>query len=274
VPTVVRVHGLGGSSRLWGRVAPALAIRLDTEVLAVDLPGFGRSRAIDRRTTIAASSQVVQSLLEHVGPAHVIASSMGAAVAVHTAARAPGLVGSLVLVGAALPPPPGTLARPIPTRVWLAMVPGLGPLLAAHYGEALSPERLVDDRLATWCARPASVDPEIRRRMVEVAAERRAFPEDGRAYSEAAQSLALYLTVPGGIHDDLAAVDARVLLIHGTEDRLIHIEYARAFAAGRNGTALVALPDCGHVPHVECPRRFVAACLPHLLDEAQSATAG
>src|SRR5690348_12034414 len=41
---VLLLHGLGGNSVTWHGVAPELARAARAEVLAVDLPGFGRSR--------------------------------------------------------------------------------------------------------------------------------------------------------------------------------------------------------------------------------------
>ena len=49
-PTVVLVHGLGGSHLNWDLFAPLL--RPHARVLALDLPGFGRSEPGDRRTTV------------------------------------------------------------------------------------------------------------------------------------------------------------------------------------------------------------------------------
>ena len=42
---VVLVHGLGASTLSWELVGHGIADRLGTRVTALDLPGFGRSRA-------------------------------------------------------------------------------------------------------------------------------------------------------------------------------------------------------------------------------------
>jgi pimeloyl-ACP methyl ester carboxylesterase len=43
--TAVLIHGMMGDSRSWWEIGPALAER-GYRVVAVDLPGYGRSRAI------------------------------------------------------------------------------------------------------------------------------------------------------------------------------------------------------------------------------------
>ena len=45
-PTIVLVHGLGGSHLNWDLLAPRLTPH--ARVLALDLPGFGRSEPGDR----------------------------------------------------------------------------------------------------------------------------------------------------------------------------------------------------------------------------------
>jgi pimeloyl-ACP methyl ester carboxylesterase len=262
-PPVVVIHGLGGSTVLWERVAGTLARRLGADVVGVDLPGFGRSRARRRGTAIADSARVVGALLRRVGPARVMASSMGAAVAVRSAAISPGLVRSLALVGAALPQPPA-IPRHFPSRVWIAALPGIGPLAVWGYARFLSAEEIVDDRLAAWCVDRSRIDARFRRRLIELATERKSFPEAARAYADAAHSLYLYLSAPGGLDADLRSLDVPTLLVHGDDDRVVPLEFARALAREHPNVGLALVEDCGHVPHLECPERFVEAVAPHL----------
>ena len=63
-PTVVLVHGLGGSHLNWDLFAPLL--RPHARVLALDLPGFGRSEPGDRRTTVQDNVQVLDRFLREV----------------------------------------------------------------------------------------------------------------------------------------------------------------------------------------------------------------
>src|SRR5688572_33456656 len=63
-PTVVLVHGLGGRRLNWELIAPLL--RPHARVLAVDLPGFGRSEPGDRRTKVQDNVQVLDRFLRRV----------------------------------------------------------------------------------------------------------------------------------------------------------------------------------------------------------------
>jgi 4,5:9,10-diseco-3-hydroxy-5,9,17-trioxoandrosta-1(10),2-diene-4-oate hydrolase len=54
----------------------------------------------------------------------------------------------------------------------------------------------------------------------------------------------------------LPQLSAETLLICGGKDRFIPTRYSRRAAARMPEARLVVFPDCGHVPHVECPERF------------------
>src|SRR6476646_2185149 len=105
---VVLVHGLGASTVSWELVGRDLADRLGARVTALDLPGFGRSRA-ERPATMSSHRAAVTALLRAQGPAIVIGNSMGGATSVGVAARHPDLVHALVLVNAAFPRPGANL---------------------------------------------------------------------------------------------------------------------------------------------------------------------
>jgi pimeloyl-ACP methyl ester carboxylesterase len=84
---LVLLHGMGSSRRDFAAVAPALAERFD--VLALDLPGSGRSRHLDERPTVAAMADAVERTLdaEGVGRVHVLGNSLGARIALELAVR-------------------------------------------------------------------------------------------------------------------------------------------------------------------------------------------
>src|SRR2546426_8710846 len=104
-PTLVLVHGLGGSHVNRMAVAPALA--RGARVLAVDLAGFGRTPLGERSADVHAHRVLLDRFLEAVaaGPAVLIGNSMGGLVAVVEAALAPERGAGLV-PGRPCPPPP------------------------------------------------------------------------------------------------------------------------------------------------------------------------
>ena len=81
------LHGMGSSRRDFDSVASGLARRF--EVLAMDLPGCGRSPRLDRRPTVAAITDAVERTLdaEGVGQVHVLGNSLGARIALELARR-------------------------------------------------------------------------------------------------------------------------------------------------------------------------------------------
>lgn len=91
------LHGMGSSRRDFAAVAPALAEHF--EVLAVDLPGAGRSPHLQVRPTVAAIADAVERTLDAagVGSVHVLGNSLGARVALELAVR--GRARSVVAVG-------------------------------------------------------------------------------------------------------------------------------------------------------------------------------
>ncbi len=51
----------------------------------------------------------------------------------------------------------------------------------------------------------------------------------------------------------IRSVTCRVLLLHGTRDRLVPVALARAAARANAAWTLVVLPAVGHVPQLEAP---------------------
>ena len=105
--TVVLVHGLGGSHLNWDLLAPLL--RPHARVLAIDLPGFGRSEPGGRRASVQANVEVLHRFVTEVAgtPAVLVGNSMGGMISIFTAARTPESVSGLVLLDAAVPGPRG-----------------------------------------------------------------------------------------------------------------------------------------------------------------------
>lgn len=84
------IHGMGSSSATWAPVLDRLAAR--RSVLAVDLPGFGKSAPRNGPVTIATLTDSVQAFIETEGLAGVdiVGSSMGARMVLELARRGVG----------------------------------------------------------------------------------------------------------------------------------------------------------------------------------------
>src|SRR4051812_50113587 len=88
-PTVVLVHGLGGSHLNWDLLAPLLTPH--GRVLALDLPGFGRSEPGSRRATVPANVAVLRRFITGVagGRAGLAGNPGGGVISLLTAPSAP-----------------------------------------------------------------------------------------------------------------------------------------------------------------------------------------
>ena len=134
-PPVVLVHGLGVSSRYFIRLARVLAG--EVPVLAVDLPGFGRSDRPQRALDVA---ELADALADWVAAARIprpalVGNSMGCQIAVDLAARRPELLGRLILIGPTMDPYARTALRQA-TRLLLDSArapPSLLAILALDY---------------------------------------------------------------------------------------------------------------------------------------------
>jgi pimeloyl-ACP methyl ester carboxylesterase len=95
--TLVLIHGAGGSARHW---PPALRELSGARVIAIDLPGHGRSTPPGRRT-IPHYTAVVEGVIAALGLKNAVLGghSMGGAIALTTALQSPAAVQGLVLMG-------------------------------------------------------------------------------------------------------------------------------------------------------------------------------
>jgi pimeloyl-ACP methyl ester carboxylesterase len=262
-PPIVLVHGLGGSTVNWELVGEGLARRGATRVVAFDLAGFGRTKLGARTATLGANGDLLAELVAGLGPSVIVGNSMGGALGVGLAARHPELVRALVLVDPALPRtlrPPG-VRESIDGITHLgglaaAAIPVVGPNLVRYRMRQLGPAGTVDGSLRIVCAHPSRVDATLRKHMIELTAYRVEGNDSARAYHDAILSLVRYTTrrMPA----DIRAVRAPTLVIHGDRDRLVPISLARAAARRRPEWTLEVFDDCGHVPMIEQPERFVA----------------
>ena len=71
------------------------------------------------------------------------------------------------------------------------------------------------------------------------------------------------LVGPGGqrevLVDRLASLKIPTLVVWGEGDRVFPESHAREAVVRLREGSLALIPGCGHMPHVECPDRFLAA---------------
>jgi 2-succinyl-6-hydroxy-2,4-cyclohexadiene-1-carboxylate synthase len=226
---IVLAHGFTQNARCWGRFGHLLTRH--HEVVAVDLPGHGRSPAVHDEADLADAGRL---LGEAGGPGVYIGYSMGGRTALHTAIdpAVRGRVEALVLIGAT----PG-----LPTDAARAE------RIAAD--EALAEGLLRDgleEFLDRWLALPlfAGLPLEDAHRGQRMANRPEGLAASLRNCGTGTQS---------PLWGRIGSIDVPVLVLAGSRDAKF-IDIGRRMAAAIGASAsFEAVPGAGHAAHAERP---------------------
>ncbi|MDA8369604.1 MAG: alpha/beta hydrolase [Nocardiopsaceae bacterium] len=264
----VYVHGLGGASINWTDLMGELSPDVAGE--ALDLPGFGHSPPPpDLDYSVDAHAAAVAGLIrsgEH--PVHLVGNSLGAAVAVRTAADFPELVHSLSLISPALP---DLRPRLVPYQMTGALVPVIGPAVYTRI-QNQPPEARVRRTLDATYHDPSAVPAHRIMEATEAERERDRCDYAHTAVLESLRGLvAEYLRRgPRSLWRQAAGLRCPSLLIYAGADKFVNPRTARRAARTFPRNRLVLLPETGHVPMMERPER-VAREVRRFLHEAEAA---
>ncbi len=229
LPLIVFLHGAGLDHTVWALPARYFAHH-DRAVLAVDLPAHGKSAGA-ALTSIEALADWTVSLLDEVGAekAALAGHSMGALVALEAAARHPGRLRALALLGAApkMPVHPDLLAAAAAddhAAFELMTSWGFGP--AGHLGGARVP--------GSWLMGGGE-------RLLE-----RVRPGVLSADLAACNAYAAGM-------DSAAKVACPVLVVMGAADKMTPARAGAKLAAAIPGAEQAVIPGCGHMMLAEKP---------------------
>lgn len=253
-PPLVLLHGAGDNSLDWRWVLPALARK--HRVYAPDLPGSDDSAKPPSDYSSAFFERSVAGFVDAlgIGRATFIGNSLGGLVALRLALSEPARVSALVLVDAA---GLGCAVNPVFNSV---NVPGLA--------EAAIP---------LWRTRPGAYQRALGRAGLLFAHPSRA-PREWLAeqcrlarspgYLEAHVNALCALVSPFGqrevLVDRLPLLQTPTHVVWGDRDRVFPRSQAKQAVFRLRDGSLSLIPDCGHMPHVECPEPFVASLGPFL----------
>jgi pimeloyl-ACP methyl ester carboxylesterase len=242
---VVLVHGNGDEADSWRHVFQPLSATY--RVLALDLPGFGRSAARGDGS-IAALAAALEDFLDAVrlDRVHLVGSSLGAVVCATLCAAKPERVLSLTLGGGASPALGGVQANP-----------NLKPLLEPGTGEAFynglrsAGQDAAFQTLQPYYANLETLPPFdlafLRERVwarVWSDSQRDAFFAAMRSLFADQPMLELPETVP--LH-----------LIWGELDGIMPMQSAHALLHAYENAKLEVIRACGHLPHQEKPEAYL-----------------
>jgi pimeloyl-ACP methyl ester carboxylesterase len=258
-PVFVLIHGLGDEADSWRHLIPLLNAG-GYRVLAMDLPGFGRS-VTRRKAGIARHTAAVSAFLEAVipeghpagyrqkvpaAPVILAGNSTGAIICEALAFNAPGLVKAIILVDGSIPggpDNPGTLAllKMLLSRKWYR----------AYRGD---PEGAWAS-LRPYYADLDSLPSEDREFLKTRVMQRVQSDTQEKAFFATQRSLIwTYAFASSVFARKIQVYEGKILLIWGGKDRIIPISSSKAFMALRNDIKLEIIEGSGHLPHQEKPQ--------------------
>lgn len=245
LPCVVFVHGALHDHSGWTLLARWCAHH-GHGVLAVDLPGHGRSAGPALASVEACADWLLALLdaagVQQAGQATLVGHSMGSLIALEAAARAPERIGRLVMVGA---------AYPMKVSQLLLDTAREAPLKAIDMVNAFS--------IGTLAAKPSFPGPGMWLHGSNRALMRRTLAgpnADGNPVNLFHHDFSVCDAYAGGL-DAAAKVTAKTTLVLGTLDQMTPPRATREIAAALKAKT-VLLPS-GHSLPAEVPEALLAA---------------
>ena len=249
-PPMVLLHGAGDNSLDWRWVLPALARK--HRVYAPDLPGSPDSARPAADYSPAFFERFVAAFVDAlgIGRATFVGNSLGGLIALRLALSKPARVTALVLVDSA----------------------GLGSAVNPAFASVNLP-LLNEAAMPFWRTRAGAYQRAWGRTALLFAHPPGSVPREWLAeqcrlarspgYLEAHLTVLRALVSPLGqrevLVDRLPSLKVPTLVVWGERDRVFPRSQAKRSVARLREGSLSLIPDCGHMPHVECPDRFLGA---------------
>jgi pimeloyl-ACP methyl ester carboxylesterase len=251
-PTLILIHGLGSYSPVWSRNMDELSCC--ARVIAIDLPGYGRSSKANYLYSMKFFARVVERFIEklELGRVVLVGHSMGGQIALTHALRYPGRAEALVLVA-----PAGLERFGAGEGAWLSEA------MSKEFVELTPPENVHTNFQSNFYDMPKAAAFMARHRLQIING-----PDfDGYAYA-VSRSVRAMITEP--VADRLGDVRVPTLVLFGREDSLIPnpmlhggtpAPIAREAVARMPRARLVVIPRAGHMVQFERPEAFDRAVL-------------
>lgn len=237
--TLVLVHGLGASAERWDQVIPLFAG--DYRVIVPDIIGFGYSDKPLVDYTPEFFSDFLEKFLVESGikRPNVIGSSLGGQIAANYAASNSKDIEKLILVS-----PAGAMKQSTPA-------------LDAYIMAALYPnEQSAKNAFEMMEGSGKDIPDDI----VNGFVERMRLPNAKLAF----MSTILGLKNSELILSKLNTISTPTLIIWGSDDPVIPINYADSFVSGIQDCRFFRMDGCGHTPYVQDPHLFASKVLEFL----------
>jgi pimeloyl-ACP methyl ester carboxylesterase len=251
-PVFILLHGFGASTFSWREVMQPLS-KYGT-VIAYDRPGFGlteRSLEWEEENpyTLESNVELLRSFMDAKGieQAIIAGSSAGGTVATAFTIAHPERIQALIEVDAAI-------YQTVPRSrllTWLLHTPQvdhIAPLLLRLFLNENTAKRFLSS--AWYDTSIIEENPEIMKGYTK--------PFMADNWDRALWEHTLAAQPPDFI-DQLDEIQVPTLVVGGEFSQLVPIELSQRLAQDIPNATLVVIPDCGHLPHEECPITFLDA---------------
>jgi pimeloyl-ACP methyl ester carboxylesterase len=244
-PCLVLVHGLGDEADTWRHLLPLLG--RGNRVIALDLPGFGRSPSVGRTNLMRCARNVLSLVRDCAAqPSILVGSSVGAVIAQMAAFQDPETVRALVCIDGGLPQAPATLTAMLPM-----ILPFSGErIYTAFRSDHDAAYASLVPYYANFEALPRADRDFLRRRVID----RVESDTQRRAYFSLLRSFVLWDTLrPGWFRRRAGAFTKPLLLAWGSDDRIIPRAAMDVIAAAVPHAQRRLIAGAGHLPQQERP---------------------
>ncbi|CAA7600663.1 Alpha/beta hydrolase fold-1 [Acididesulfobacillus acetoxydans] len=216
-PTVLFVHGAGGSSGTWKKQLAGLRGR---HLVAVDLPGHGESGG-EPQDEIAGYREFVRCFAQVLGLKRFVLAghSMGGGIALDLALTYPETLAGIILVGS------GARLKVSPA-ILEVLAEGKHPLGSVKYMYARNADEKILD--------------EARKEMEQVSAQ--VFESDFQACNRF------------DVRERVASVGVPALILCGEDDLMTPVKFSRYLRDKMLSTTLILVPAAGHMVMSEQPQ--------------------
>jgi len=252
-PPLVLIHGLGDEADTWRHVFAPLSERY--RVVALDLPGFGRSEKPNRAYALSFLRDTVVDLLDtlKLSPATLMGSSLGAVIAQAVALAHPARVRELILLDGSIT----SRAQKVNPVILQMALPFLGERM---YSGLRGHPQAAYDSLRPYYANLDSL-PEVDRQFLYQRVNERVW-SDGQMRAFLSILRQLVFSAPfrqKAQETQLAQLTTPTHAIWGELDVINAVESGRALVAVQKSARLTVLPGVGHLPQQEAPELIVKA---------------
>jgi len=234
---LVLVHGIGSCWRCWDPIVPLLRER--HEVIALDLPGYGESPAVEGEPTVYAITDALDEALVAAGleGSHLVGNSMGGWIVAELAGR--GRAKTAVAIS-----PAGLMS----------------PKEMAWSKRLLTPSQKISKRIAPYAdqltrtrAGRALLFGQVHSKPWQTEADSVAHQLRMLAGSESFVDTLAWVERSGAQPRDLATIDCPFRVLWGTRDLILPYRQAKRWERIVPGAELVTLEGLGHLPMPDDP---------------------